>query len=255
MYIDTHCHLDDQRFSDLDSIVRAYERAGVSKAIHMGCNTRSSQVGATFAEEYQSVYFGAGFHPSDIAHFNSAQQDKVCALLSHPKCVAVGEIGLDYHYDNIDKVAQKAGFVSQIEMAAANRLPVCIHMREATQDTLDILKQNKRLLTNGGVIHCFSGSVETAKEMLKLGMYISFGGTVTFKNALNLQEVAKYVPIDMMLTETDSPYLAPTPFRGTTNEPKNIPIICAFLANLNGLDNVELANKVMENAKRLFKKL
>lgn len=255
MYIDTHCHLHDAKLSDTDAVVLEYLRCGVSTAINMGCCAATSEQGKILSEKYPSVYFASGCHPSDIEGFNQAEEDRILALTSHEKCVAIGEIGLDYYWQPFDKDKQKAGFIRQIEMAKAVKLPICIHSRDATGDMLQLLKDNKNKLTYGGVMHCFSGSVETAAELLKLGIYISFAGPLTFKNARQLLDVAKFVPQDMCLTETDSPYLAPHPLRGTVNTPKNIPIILACLAQLKGLDNVELAGIVMQNAKRLFTKI
>ncbi len=255
MYIDTHCHLGDEKISDTDATVRAYLRAGVDTVIDIGCNLQSSFNSKCLAEKYDSVYFAAGFHPSDINDFGEADAQQICNLAKHPKCVAIGEIGLDYHWEPYDKARQQRGFITQLEIAKAERLPVSIHLRDATFDALQLLKDNRDKLIYGGVLHCFSGSVETAKEMLNLGLYIAFGGTLTFKNANKLIDVAKEVPIDRCLTETDSPYLAPHPYRGTVNTPVNVPIVCARLAEIKGMDVEKTAMVVHKNATELFKKL
>lgn len=255
MFIDTHCHLKDQKLQDIDSVVGGYLKSNVSIAINMGCCALTSEQGKDLAEKYPSIYFGAGCHPSDINTFDDGQLSVIEKLTSHPKCVAVGEIGLDYYWQPYDKQKQIQGFISQLELAKTCKLPISIHCRDATGDMLEILKQNKDKLTYSGVMHCFSGSVETAKELLKLGLYISFAGPLTFKNANSILEVAKIVPDDRCLTETDSPYLAPHPLRGTVNEPKNVGIILSKLAELKGQDMYDLAQKVMQNAKTLFKKL
>lgn len=255
MYIDTHCHLDDPRFSDLDFVVNEYERALVSTVIHVGCNVNSSVFGKSASEKYESIYFAAGFHPSDCEDYNDNAKAEIERLLTHKKCVAVGEIGLDYHYENINKARQKECFISQLELASKHNLPVCIHMRDATEDTLNILKEYSKNLGAKGVIHCYSGSVETAKILLDLGFMLAFGGTSTFKNARTVLEVVDYTPIECILTETDSPYLAPTPYRGTLNSPKNVPIITNFLANIKNVDAQVFSEKVLNNAKRLFYKL
>ncbi len=255
MYIDTHCHLDDNRFIDLDSVVKEYEKALVKTVIHAGCNEKSSEFGKLACEKYDSIYFSAGFHPSDCIDFDDEARLKIERLLSHKKCVAVGEIGLDYHYEGIDKEKQKQCFISQIELAKEYNLPICVHMRDATEDTINILKEQAKGLSARGVIHCYSGSVETAKILLDLGFMLSFGGTVTFKNAKTVLEVAKFTPIDCLLTETDSPYLAPTPYRGLTNTPKNVAIVTNFLATLKNVDCQSFSESVLNNAKKLFYKL
>ena len=167
----------------------------------------------------------------------------------------MGEIGLDYHYEDTDEAAQKRAFCAQLELAEALSLPVIIHSRDAAADTLRILKDNRAKLRAGGVMHCFSGSPETAKEYLKLGLYISFAGPVTFKNARRLDEVAKIVPPERILAETDSPYLAPEPFRGTLNTPQNVVQVYAKLAQLRREEIFALAARIKQNAKTLFYKL
>ena len=255
MYIDTHCHLHDEKLSDTDAVVEEYLKSGVSLALNMACCALTSEKGKALAEKYPSVYFGTGCHPSDINGLDDAEFDRIQKLTTHPKCVAVGEIGLDYYWQPYDKEKQIAGFIKQMELAKQTKLPISIHCRDATGDMLKILKDNKDKLEYGGVMHCFSGSVETAKELLKLGLYISFAGPLTFKNANSILDVAKIVPTDMCLTETDSPYLSPHPLRGKTNGPKNVPIILNKLAELKNMEASVLAENVMNNAKTLFKKL
>ncbi len=252
MYVDTHCHLDDPRFN-VDEEIKNYLRVGVTKVINVACNLQSSLIGKELSSKYESVYFGAGFHPSDANDYDQKAEDQIIKLLSDQKCVAVGEIGLDYHWQPFDKEVQQKVFLRQLELAKEFKLPVSVHSRDATEDMQNILKENKSKLAYGGVMHCFSGSIETAKELLDLGFYLGFGGTVTFKNAKKTVEVARYCPNDRILTETDCPYLSPEPYRGQTNSPERIPIITSFISNLKNLDNVQFANVIMENAKRLFK--
>lgn len=252
MYVDTHCHLDDTRFN-VNEEVKNYLRVGVSKVINVGCNLSSSLKGKQLAGNYESIYFGAGFHPSDASDYNQQAEDVIVKLLGDKKCVCVGEIGLDYHWEPYDKQVQQRVFLRQLELAKEHKLPVSVHCRDATEDMLNLLKENKSKLCYGGVMHCYSGSVETAKELLNLGFCLGFGGTVTFKNARKTVEVAEFCPNDRILTETDCPYLSPEPYRGQTNSPERIPIITSFIANLKHVDNVEFASVVMENAKRLFK--
>ena len=255
MFIDTHCHLHDEKLKDTDAVVNEYLKSGVDIAINMACCALTSEKGKDLAEKYDSVYFGTGCHPSDVGGLDDIEFQRIKALASHPKCVAIGEIGLDYYWEGYDKDKQIDGFIRQIELAYECKLPISIHSRSATADTLKILKEYKSKLCYGAVMHCFSGSKETAAEILKLGLYISFAGPLTFKNANTLLEVAKFVPENMCLTETDSPYLSPHPLRGKVNGPKNVPIILARLAELKGMDAYDLAPVIMKNAKTLFKKL
>ena len=255
MYIDTHCHLHDEKLKELDAVVNEFLQNDVQVAINMACCALTSEKGKEIAEKFPSVYFGTGCHPSDIGGLDDNEFERIYKLTSHPKCVAVGEIGLDYYWEGYDKNKQIDGFIRQIELANEVKLPISIHSRDATFDMLKILKENKAKLVNGGVMHCFSGSKETAKELLNLGLYISFAGPLTFKNANAILEVAKYVPNDMCLTETDSPYLSPHPLRGKVNTPKNIPIILSRLAEIKSVEREQLASQILINAKTLFKKI
>ena len=200
MYIDTHAHLNyEDKYGDLDALLAEIAAAGVDTVINVGWNCDSSALAAKQAEKYPQLYFAAGFHPSNLSDFREGDYERLAALLTSPKGVAVGEIGLDYHYDGTDEAAQKRAFAAQLELAYALKLPFCVHSRDAAADTLRILKDNRGKLAYGGVMHCFSGSPETAKEYLKLGLYISFAGPVTFRNARRLDEVAKEVPADRIL--------------------------------------------------------
>ena len=255
MYIDTHCHIDDPKFNDIDEVIADCKEKGVDVILTMGCDAPTSVLCRDLAEKYDRVYFAAGFHPEDADGFSEDGFNTVRSLLSHRKCVAVGEVGLDYYYDGYDRGKQIEVFEKQIILAGETGLPLSIHSREATKDTMDILSAHKNDLKSGFSMHCFSGSVETEKEILDLGGYIGFGGTVTFKNSRKAVEAAKYCPIYRMLTETDCPYLAPEGKRGQRNTPANIPIIAEFLADLKGLPVREFAERVLKNGKDLFKKL
>lgn len=256
MFVDTHCHLDDEKLKDnLDEIVAKFRAAQVGIVINMGCDAQTSELVKAQAEKYDGVYFAAGIHPMDVEKATDKDIEKIAELCKHPKCVAVGEIGLDYYWDKTFKDKQEEFFAAQIRLAKEARLPVNIHVRDAMGDALEILKNNKENLTFGGVMHCYSGSSETAKELLKLGLYISFGGTLTFKNAKNAAEVAAAVPLDRILTETDSPYLAPEPVRGTVNSPANIPYIVERLAKVRGAEISEIESAVYNNTLTLFKKI
>ncbi len=256
MFIDTHAHLNhEEDLPRLSETVARAEEAGVKTIVCVGWDLPSSARAAEEARRCPALFFAAGFHPSDVNGCRAGDFDEIAALLSSPKGVAVGEIGLDYHYENTDERAQKKMFAAQIELADALGLPVCIHSRDAAADTLQILRDNRAKLTRGGVMHCFSGSPETAKEYLKLGMYISFAGPVTFKNARKLDEVAKMVPKDRILAETDSPYLAPEPLRGTKNVPENVVRVYEKLAALRGEELEALAAQIEKNVCSLFPKL
>lgn len=255
-FVDTHCHLDDEKLkNDLDNIVAEFLAANVGIAINIGCDARTSAIVKSQAEKYGGVFFAAGIHPMDVKDVKDGDLDIIKNLARHPKCVAIGEIGLDYYWDKGYKELQKEYFIRQIILAEEMKLPINVHVRDAMGDAVEIIKANKDRLIYGGVMHCFSGSAETAKELLKAGFYISFGGTLTFKNSRNASEVAKIVPKDRILTETDSPYLAPEPVRGTVNSPKNIPFIVKKLAEIRGETEEETARAVYENTLALFKKI
>ena len=256
MYIDVHCHLDDPKIKDrIEEVVNAFTQVNVNKVINVGCDLDTSILVKEQAEKFAPVYFAAGFHPMDVDRASEQSLLELEKLLTHEKCVCVGEIGLDYYWRQDTKERQKEYFIRQLEMAKAYKLPVNVHVRDATQDALILLKENKDKLTYGGVMHCYAGSKETAAELLKLGLYFSFGGTLTFKNARNIPEVMAYLPEDRILSETDSPYLSPEPLRGRCNEPKNIPIIVEKIAQLRGVEVEYLADRILKNAKTLFYKL
>lgn len=255
MFVDTHCHLDDEKFSDVSEVIQKMRAEKVKIAIDMGCDFKSSKRAESLSELYSEVYFAAGVHPENVTEDYKKELKKIEKLLSEKRCVAVGEIGLDYHYEPFNRELQKEVFALQLELANAYDLPVSIHSRDATEDTLRILKDNKNKLKHSGVMHCFSGSVETAKELLKLGFYFGFGGTVTFKNSVKAVECAEFLPADAILTETDSPYLAPVPKRGSLNEPTNIPLILKKLSEIKGIDEEVLKNRVYLNTLDLFYKI
>lgn len=256
MFIDTHAHVNyADKYGDVRILLEQIRESNIQKIINVGWNYESSALAATQSAEFEGVYFAAGTHPSNLCDLQIGDFEKTAALLSAPKGVAVGEIGLDYHYGDTDAESQKRAFCAQLDLAESLKLPVVIHSRDAAADTLRILKDNRKKLSAGGVIHCFSGSAETAHEYLKLGLYISFAGPVTFKNARKLDEVAKTIPSDRILTETDSPYLAPEPVRGTLNTPKNVIRIYEKLAELRGESLEKFAETVWKNAHTLFFKL
>ena len=246
---DTHAHYDDEKFDeDRDWLLKSLPSKGVVNIINCGCDLASSLKSIEFSEKYDYFYSAVGVHPSNITGDSYDELQKIRELYSHPKCVAVGEIGLEYHYDFVPKDKQLDIFEKQIILANELELPVIVHDREAHEDTMNLLKRYKPK----GVVHCFSGSAEMAKEVLKLGMYIGLGGAVTFKNARKPLEVAEIVPEDRLLLETDCPYMTPVPHRGKRNDPSFVPIIAQCIADARGEDADALAKNCLENGKRLF---
>ena len=256
MIIDTHAHYDDGQFdTDRDELLNSMHEGGIGLIVNAGSTLESWGKIRKLTDDYPFIYGAIGIHPDEVGTLTEDHISEMEQLLDLEKIVAVGEIGLDYHYDGTDEAAQKRAFCAQLELADSLGLPFIVHSRDAAADTLQILKDNRAKLSHGGVMHCFSGSPETAKEYLKLGLYISFAGPVTFKNARRLDEVAKIVPADRILAETDSPYLAPEPLRGTLNTPKNVVRVYEKLAALRGEPLEELAAQIHKNAHTLFKKL
>ena len=249
MIIDSHSHYDDERFNDDRSMVlNDLKNHNIEKIINVGYNLSSSKNALELANEYDFIYAAVGFHPSDAKDFNDSVAKQLIELTKNPKVVAWGEIGLDYHYDNIVKETQKEVFIKQMEIAKELNLPVCIHTRDAMADTLEIVKKYQ----TKGVFHCYSGSLEIAKELVKIGYYISFSGTVTYKNAKNVKEVAKWIPKDRYLIETDCPYLAPEPVRGKRNDSRNLNYTAAHIAELRNVPVEQVISEATENTKRLF---
>lgn len=260
MYIDVHCHLTGEEFETLggvEAVIRRAKDAGVSRMICSGFDLDSSIKAAELAEQFESVYFCAGFHPSELKKYKKGDLEEIERLCKSEKCVAVGEIGLDYHYDdNPPKEMQRELFVEQLRLASRLELPVVIHSRDAAQETAEILEENAGLLNKGGLMHCYSYSPEMAKRFLELGLSFSFGGTSTFKNAKKVQESVRRIPAPLILSETDCPYLTPEPFRGTfPNEPSHVKEVVKKLAELKEKTVEEMQTQIRENAARLFPKL
>lgn len=252
MYCDSHCHLnDDKLFPQADALVREAATAGVDRMICIGYDTAGNRRALELASRFPSVFAAIGFHP-EIAH-SVTEEDWIEweGALRHPKVVAIGECGLDYYWDKSQMDAQKIVFRRQLVRAGELGMPVVVHMREATEDTWSILQESGRGPLSG-VMHCYSGSVESMRRFLDLGMYISLAGPVTFKNARLPKEVAVAVPEGRLLIETDSPYLSPMPFRGKDNQPAHLPYICKAIADLRGISAEALARITTDNALRLF---
>lgn len=246
---DTHAHYDDEQFEeDRDELIAFLPSLGVANIINCGCDLSSSLKSIELSEKYDFVYCAAGIHPSNITEKSDDELNEIKKLYSNPKCIAIGEIGLEYHYDDISKERQLEIFEKQLIVSKELDLPVIVHDREAHEDTMNLLRKYKPR----GVVHCFSGSVEMAKEVIRLGMYIGLGGAVTFKNAKKPIEVAEYLPEDRLLLETDCPYMAPVPHRGHRNSSDLIAFSAEKIAQVRGVETQALINKAKENAERLF---
>jgi len=252
MYVkifDTHAHYDDSRFDeDRDELLSSLNQKGVSHVINCGCDLKSSLTTIALAEKYNFIYAAVGVHAHEAEEATESDLEAIEKLYKNEKVVAVGEIGLDYHYDFSPRERQLEVFEKQLTDANALDLPVIIHDREAHEDTMNLLKKHKPK----GVVHCFSGSAEMAKEIVKLGMYIGIGGAVTFKNAKKPVEVVEYLPLDRLLLETDAPYMTPVPFRGQRCDSGHIAQTAEKIAEIKGIDVQELIDICNENAKRLF---
>lgn len=253
MLIDSHAHLDDERFSgDTEGIIENFENDNLELVINIGADLRSSKNSVELAKTHENIYATVGVHPHSAKEVDETTIDSLRKLAKEEKVVAIGEIGLDYHYDNSPRDLQRKWFIEQIKLAKELDLPISVHSREATKDVLDIITKEAEDGKLRGVIHCFSDSVEIAYEYLKLGFYISLAGPVTFKNAKAPKEVAKIVPLDRLLIETDSPYLTPTPHRGKRNEPKYVRYVAETIANLKEISFEKVKNATNENVKTLF---
>lgn len=252
--IDTHCHLNDETlFKDLDNVISRAKNAGVEKMVVVGWDETSSKLAIEIAERYDFIYAVIGFHPENVFDINDETLYKVLNLYSNPKVVGIGEIGLDYHWtkEPEKREIQKQFFIKQIEFANKVELPISIHSREAFEDTLKILKEHKPL--HGGVMHCYSGSVQNINDIINLNLHIGLDGPVTFSNAKTPKEVAVEVPLEKLVVETDCPYLSPHPLRGTVNEPANISLIVDEIAKIRQMSKKHLLDILYKNSCELFK--
>ncbi|MDO5027913.1 MAG: TatD family hydrolase [Bacillota bacterium] len=254
--IDAHGHLEDQAFDqDRHEILANLKADGVDYFFNCGSNLEASQMAVDFSEKYDNVYAIVGIHPLDADEFSQEALEKIQAMTKKEKVVAIGEIGLDNHYDDSPSPEdQEKAFRAQLDLAVDLDLPVVIHTREADQKTFDILKAYKEKYQNfSALLHCYSGSVELMREYMKLGFYISLGGVTTFKNAKKPKEVAVDVPLDRLLLETDCPYLTPEPFRGKRNQPKYVAYTAEKIADLRGMDLEDLVKATDANTLRFYR--
>ena len=254
MLIDTHTHLDDARFDgDRDVMIQRARQAGIEAFVTIGCDLVTSRSAVALADQHPDVFASIGVHPHDVKQVDDAWYTEFRRLAQHRKVVAYGEIGLDYHYNHSSPQSQRQRFREQIQLARELRLPVIIHTREAQEDTITILKEEKAAEI-GGVFHCFSGDAWLAKDALDLGFYLSFSGILTFQNAEMLRDIAKQTPLDRVLVETDCPYLTPVPHRGKRNEPAFVPHVAKQLAALRpDVSYEDIERTTSANAKRLFR--
>ncbi len=251
--VDTHCHIDGEEYEhDRDEMIARAGRAGVKLLVNMGDRMESSERSVKLAARYDNVYTGVGVHPEEAFPFTQADDDRLAAWTNEPRVIAIGEIGLDYYWekDEEKRQLQRDIFIRQLALARDLDLPVCIHDREAHGDVLKILQTEGR--QNRGVVHCFSGSVELARELLKLGWYLGVDGPITYKNAKKGIEVVREIPLDRLLLETDSPYLTPHPYRGRRNEPGLVRLVAEKVAELREISLPELAVQTTKNARDIY---
>lgn len=253
--IDSHLHLDDEKFAEnFQQIIDDLPKHNLEFVINNSCDLRSMETGVKLANLNPRVFATVGMHPHTASNFDDTFVQKMIAFAQNPKVVAVGEIGLDYYYDLSERQIQRDVFAEQLEIADKLGLPVTLHVRDAYGDAADILQAQKAHLSHGVLWHCYSGSGEFARQMAKKGHYFAFGGAITFKNAQK-QDVIAQIPIDHVLSETDSPYMAPVPLRGTVNTPFNISLVVKKLAELYGVDENTMEGKIHDNCLRFFPKI
>lgn len=253
MLIDTHCHLNDEKLlPEAGEIVAGFSSCGIESAICVGYDMPSSEVAAELAEKYENLYAAVGIHPHDAVTADYDKYERLATLSSSQKVVAIGEIGLDYHYDLSPRAIQKGAFREQIELADTLGLPIVLHIREAYEDARQILFESKRYINNGLLLHCYSGSKEFVKVFGELDAYFAFGGAITFNNARHNIEALQTVPRDRLLLETDCPYMTPVPHRGKTNRPEYIGLVAKRAAEVLNIEEEEIEKITSDNAKRLF---
>ena len=254
IYIDTHCHINDEDYGSVEKLISSIQTAGVKKIISVGFDLPSSDYCRELSEKYDCVYFTAGFHPTELKNFRDSDLEKIEELASHKKCVAIGEIGLDYHYEDTDKELQHRVFLEQLALAKRLNMPVQIHSRDCAEDMLNILREWAKDLKI--MLHCYSHSTEIATELEKLGVYFSFGGTSTWSGSKKAKRTISALPIERILTETDSPYLPPKSKYGTfPNTPESIPEILKNIAKIKEISEEEAASVIWNTAHTLFAKL
>ncbi len=264
MIFDTHAHYDDERYDeDREAVLAGLAAQNVGAVVNVGANFRGSVDSVLLSEKWDFIYAAVGIHPDDAEFMDEDTLEKLRGYLSRPKCVAVGEIGLDYSREEADRECQKHWFRRQLELAADENMPVIIHSRDAAEDTLKMLKEysaglkaredRQGLYENPGVVHCFSYGTELAREYVKMGFFIGVGGVSTFKNGRKLKEVIEDLPLSSIILETDCPYLAPVPFRGQRNHSGNIKYVVDAISEIKGVPGEEIERVTFENAKKMYR--
>jgi TatD DNase family protein len=255
MFIETHCHLDYLKAAPLEELVKLSREAGILKIITIGVDPNNLDIAQGIAHQFEQIYYSQGIHPHDSKDASEVEFQKIKDRSTDSKMVAVGEIGLDYHYNNSPPEIQRKVFETQLQIAADTDLPVIIHTREADEDTKSILKNFSTLLKKKGVIHSFTSSKELAEWVLGESFYLGFNGIVTFKKAENVQEIVKMAPLEQILLETDAPFLTPVPHRGKENAPHYLPFVAQKIAELKGITAKVLQEQTLQNAYNCFQKL
>ena len=250
---DTHAHYDDEAFDeDREELLAGLPGQGIARVVNVGASLASCKKTLELMNRYDYIYGAIGVHPSETGELNEENFKQIREWCSHEKCLAVGEIGLDYYWDEPEREIQKKWFVRQLDLAREVKLPVVIHSREAAKDTADIMTA-EHAEEIGGVVHCYSYTRETAKIFLDMGFYFGIGGVLTFKNAKKLKEAVEYIPMDRIVLETDCPYLAPEPNRGKRNSSLNIPYVVTVMSQLKGISEEEVRKAAWENAIKLYR--
>lgn len=252
MIFDTHCHYDDEVFNDdRDVLLSTLRDKGVERIVNVGADMTSCRTALALAEQYDFVYCALGVHPSEVEQLTEADMDFIVANANHKKVVAIGEIGLDYHWPEPTPQIQQKWFRRQIALAKEVNLPIIYHSREAAEDTMNIIKETKAYEC-GGVIHCYSYSAEMAKEFVAMGYYIGVGGVVTFKNAKKLKRTVEEIPLERIVLETDCPYMAPEPNRGSRNDSSQLVYVAEKIAELKSISREEVIMQTTKNAEALY---
>lgn len=253
MIFDTHAHYDDEAFEeDREEILTSLKQHNIGYVVNVGASLRGARESVALSSRYSRVYAAAGIHPDEVGCMNEDVMEELRTMCMLEKTVAVGEIGLDYHWNKESKQVQKNWFIEQLHLAKEMDLPVNVHSRDAAADTLEIIK-TEHAGSTGGVIHCFSGSLEMAREYVRMGYYLGIGGVVTFKNAKTLKQIVKDIPMEYLVTETDCPYLAPEPFRGKRNASMYLNYVIKEIAQLKGLTEERVEDIMFENARNLYR--
>lgn len=251
--IDSHSHLQDEKYTNVKEIIGNAKKSGVDKIVCSSSSLKASKKAVEIAKQYDNVYATVGVHPEEAGEWSEQTKAEIENLAKERKVVAIGETGLDYYYEFCSREQQKYVFLEHIKLADALKLPLVVHTRDSSGDTMQILRENLKYLKNGVVIHCFSMSVEILKEVLSYGFYISLGGAITFKNARGLLDIVREVDINKLMLETDCPYMAPEPYRGTINEPKNVEYVARKIAELKNMSEEEVKKITTKNAEEFFK--